>query len=246
MRVGAAGVLGAPVGVDGLLHHLDRLQQSERQEPETVAPGAHGRRLTGGGQPGRRMGVLERLGRLHALGHLQQLAVPAETLLLPHLDDDLDRFAPLPPGPVVGGDMKRQLLHRRGTPRTPLDPAVTQDVDGRHLLGHPGRVLEPRRHERHAEAEAEVAGRQRQSSEHHLVGRAGRPTVAEMVLHAPHGLEAERVGQLDLLDALVVGRLFGLPLPVGMRLVPRLDLGLELVEQIELHATSFAMWKEYL
>ena len=59
-----------------------------------------------------------------------------------------------------------------------------------------------------------------------------------MVLNAPHRLKSELVGELDLLDGLVVDLLLGLPLTVGMRLGPRFDLGLKFVEQIQLHGVS--------
>jgi hypothetical protein len=58
---------------------------------------------------------------------------------------------------------------------------------------------------------------------------------AEVVLDDPDGAEAELVGELDLLDRLEVGGLFGFALVVRLRLVrPRLGR-LHLVEEVELH-----------
>ena len=54
-----------------------------------------------------------------------------------------------------------------------------RDVDGRHLFGHPGRVLEPRRHQDDAEAEPDVLRACGQAAEHDLRRRAGRTAVAE-------------------------------------------------------------------
>jgi hypothetical protein len=64
-----------------------------------------------------------------------------------------------------------------------------------------------------------------------------RAALAEMVLDAPDGVEAQPVGELDLLEGLLVGLLLGLALPVGMRLGPRLG-DVDLVEQVELHRSS--------
>src|SRR5690554_2593332 len=55
------------------------------------------------------------------------------------------------------------------------------------------------------------------------------------MLDDPHRVEPQLVRVLDLGDRLVVGALLGLALAVWMGLGPRLDLRLELVEQIELH-----------
>ena len=65
--------------------------------------------------------------------------------------------------------------------------------------------------------------------------RAVRATLAEVVLHHPDGVEAELVGEGDLLHGLVVGPLLVLPLGVGVRLVPPRRGDVDLVEQVELH-----------
>lgn len=97
------------------------------------------------------------------------------------------------------------------------------------------RVNEPERHEDHTEAEPDVLGRQRKPTEHGLRRRARGPAVAEVMLDTPHRVEPQGVRELDLRDRLVVRTLLGATLPVGMRLRPRPWLGLELVEQVELH-----------
>src|SRR5205823_4210745 len=61
--------------------------------------------------------------------------------------------------------------------------------------------------------------------------------LAEVVLHAPHRVEPELVGELDLFDGLRVGLLLGLALAVGMLSRPRLR-DVDLVEQIELHGVG--------
>ncbi len=92
-RLGQVG-LGLAVGLDVPGHDLDGLQQGERQQAQTLAPGRGGGRLAGRSQPGRRVRVLVGLGRLHAFGHGDQIAVPADPLLLPRLDHELDTLAP--------------------------------------------------------------------------------------------------------------------------------------------------------
>ena len=97
---------------------------------------------------------------------------------------------------------------------------------------------EPERRERHAEAEPEVRRDLAQRAEHDLGARAVRAALAEVVLHQPHAVEAEGVGQRDLLERVPVRLLLGLALPVRVRLV-RPGLGdVDLVEQVELHGLA--------
>src|SRR5438445_9847684 len=56
----------------------------------------------------------------------------------------------------------------------------------------------------------------------------------KVVLHVPGGVEAQLVGQLDLLEGLPVRLLLGLPLPIGVRAIPRLG-DVDFIEQVELH-----------
>ena len=71
------------------------------------------------------------------------------------------------------------------------------------------------------------------ASEH---GDAERPSRKWCSTH-PDRVEPELVGVLDLGDRLVVGALLGLALAVRVGLGPRLDLRLELVQQVELHGS---------
>ena len=232
------GGLRLPVDADVLRHRLHRLEQGEREEAEAVLAGVGRARLTRGGEPAGWVGVLVGLGGLDPFGEMEVGTVVGEPFLFPHAHHDLDRFAPLLPGPVIGRHPERDLFHRRGTPRAPLDPTVTQDVDGRDLLGDPSRVHEPEGHQHHPEAQAQVLGRERQPAQDRFGRRTRRAAVAEVVLDTPHRVEPQRVGEVDLGDRLVVGALLGVALPVGVRLGPRPDLRLELVQQIELHQTD--------
>ena len=114
-------------------------------------------------------------------------------------------------------DAEGGLLHRGRATGAPLDATLREDVDGRHLLGDARRVDEAERHQRDAEAEADVLGRLRERAEHDLGCGAVRATFAEVVLDEPHGVEAEGVGELDLVEHLVVRALLGLALPVRVR-----------------------------
>ena len=162
---------------------------------------------------------------------VEVLAVELEVLRLPHADDGLDGLLPLLAAGVAV-DAERGLLHRRRPAGAPLDAAVGQDVGGGHLLGHAHRRRERVRHERHAEAEPEVLGALRQRADEHLGRRAVRAALAEVVLDVPRRVEAQRVGELDLLDRLRVGALLGLALAVRVGLAPRLR-HVDLVQQVE-------------
>jgi hypothetical protein len=64
------------------------------------------------------------------------------------------------------------------------------------------------------------------------------------MLDHPGRVETKLVRVLDLRDRLVVGALLSLALTVRVGLGPRLDLWLELIQQVELHARSpFAIMK---
>ena len=59
------------------------------------------------------------------------------------------------------------------------------------------------------------------------------------MLHTPDSLISEGVSQFYLLDPLVVHRLFRGALPVRVRLLPGLRLGLEFVQQVEFQDPPF-------
>ena len=84
----------------------------------------------------------------------------------------------------------------------------------------------------------------RQRAEDDLGRRRVRAALAEVVLDQPDRVEAELVGELDLLERLLVGPLLGLALAVRVGLA-RPGLGdVDLVEQVELHLQSFRYGKQ--
>ena len=144
-----AGIAIVPDRVGHLLH---RLNQAQGNSPRpylpaltallSLAAACH----TADGGPGYGFGS-------GSLREPEVGAVPGERSSSHILDDDLDRLAPFFTGAVVGRNAERGLLHRRRTPGAPLHTAIAQHVDGRHLLGDPGRMDEAERHQRDPEAE---------------------------------------------------------------------------------------------
>ena len=203
------------------------------KRPEAHLSG-HGRApVAGGGHPRRRVGVLEGLGGHHAPREVEIRAVELEVLGLPHADDGLDGLSRLILR-VLPVDAEGGLLHRGGATGAPLDPARGEDVDGGHLLGHPHRWPEGVGEERHPESQPDLLGDLGERPEHDLGGRAVGAALAEVVLDVPGGLEAQAVGQADLLEGLAVGALLGLALPDGVGPGPW-PRDVDLVEQVELH-----------
>ena len=193
----------------------DGLHDRERQQPHAQLA-RHRRRSVGGRRhPGGRVGNLHRLGRHHAAGEVEVLAVELEVLLAPRLHGGLDGLLPLGPA-LLHRHVEGGLLHRGGAARPPLHAPPGEDVGGGDLLGHVHGMAELVRHEHDAEAEAQVLGGLGQRADDHLGGGRVRPALAEVVLDVPHGVEAERVGQLDLLERLGVGLLLGLALAPGV------------------------------
>src|SRR5207244_2599553 len=108
-----------------------------------------------------------------------------------------------------------------------VEPAVGEDVERGGALGDADRVVEAIRQEHDAVPDADLPCPLRDGREEDL-GRGGVGELREeVVLDRPHGVEAEPVGERDLLERLVVAAV------LAARVVRLRDL--ELVEQVELH-----------
>ena len=124
-------------------------------------------------------------------------------LLGPHADDSPRGGAHLF---LAAGNVhtKGQLLHRGRAAKAPLHAAARNQIDRRHLFGNAGRVDEFMRHQRDAEAQLDVLGDLRQRTQHDFVAGHVRAVFAEVVLHAPDGVEAHLVGEGDLFEVFLV------------------------------------------
>ena len=96
-----------------------------------------------------------------------------------------------------------QLDARAGLAGAPLDAAVAHQVERRDALGDARRMVVARRHERDAVAEADVLRALAAGGEEDL-GRGGvRVLLEEVVLDLPGVVDAEPVGELDLVERLL-------------------------------------------
>ena len=152
-----------------------------------------------------------------------------ELVLGPHARDETDGLLPHRPR-LVGVDAETAELGHGDRPAGPhVQAALAQDVQGRRPLRHPGRVVEGDREQDHAVADADAAGVLGNRRQEDLRGRAVGEALQEVVLDAPHVVEADLLGQLHLLD--------GLPVDVGLR-GAQLGVHLHLVQQPEPHQSS--------
>ena len=181
----------------------------------------------------RRMRLLHRLRHDVARRHLEEPPVVAgERLLDEHARDRVERLRPLLVlGLVV--DPEPVGLDVAGPLACPEVDATTRDeVERRDPFRHAGRVVHGRRELDDPVPEPDARRALRARGEEHLRRARVRVLLEEVVLDLPHVVDAEAVGELDLLEGLDDH----LPLRVrGPR--PR---ELELVEQPELHGSRWA------
>ena len=123
-------------------------------------------------------------------------------------------------------------VHVDDAGRAELQPPAGEDVERRGPLGDAHRVVHLRHAHDGAVADADPLGPRRDRGEEHLGRRAVAVALEEVVLHGPHPVEAELVGEDRLLHRVLVD------LPLG-RAVERRGHG-QLEEDAEPHGPSFA------
>jgi hypothetical protein len=129
---------------------------------------------------------------------------------------------------IVGFNPKPAHLYRRcRLAGAPLDTAVRDQIEGGDALGDTGGMIVVWRHQGNAVAEADPFGPLRAGSEKHPGRRGMRILLEKMMLDFPDVVDAQPIGQFDLVERLLVKPQLGLFAP-GLR-------QLMLVEQSEFH-----------
>jgi hypothetical protein len=172
--------------------------------------------------------LLERLGHDVARRHLHVLAVdPGER----HLDHAAQRrLEALQPCLALAGgvDLEAgQLGLARGLAAAEVDPPAGQQIERGDAFGDTGGMVERRRGQDHSVAEADARRALAARGQEDLRRRRVAVLLEEVVLDLPHVLEAQGVGERDLLERV-------LKQPVLRAVRPR-SAHLVLVEDAELH-----------
>ena len=215
-----------------LVHPRARLfgiDERERQRADALLGGEPDRLAPAARHPQRRVRFLDRLGHDVARRHLHELAVDAGERRLDHAADR--GLEALEPGVALAQriDLEAgELGLARRLAAAELDPAVGDEVEHRHPLGGARRVVELRGGEDDAVAETDLRRALAAGGEEHLRRRGVAVLLEEVVLDLPHVLDAEPVGELDLLERVLDQRLLAGVVPRPAHLV--------LVEDAELHA----------
>jgi hypothetical protein len=125
----------------------------------------------------------------------------------------------------------------RGAARPKLEAAVGDDVEDRGAFGDPDRVVELGDADHDAVPDPDALGLHRARRQENLGCGAMGILFEKMVLHRPHVVKPELVGEANLLEGVLVDLVLGLGRPG-----PRHG---QLVEDPELHSSSprvFALW----
>ena len=151
--------------------------------------------------PQRRVGLLHRLGDDVARRHREEAAVDAgERLLDHHPRDDVERLLPLRALGLAVDAEALELGAARGLAGAELDAPAGDEVEHRGGLGHARGMLVAGRQRQDPEAEADALRALRGGAEEDARGARVRVLLEEVVLDLPHGVEADAVGELDLLE----------------------------------------------
>src|SRR5260370_19507930 len=131
----------------------------------------------------------------------------------------------------IEAEIEAAEFHQRGAlAGAEFDAPVGDEIEGGDALGDPRRMVVFRRHQADAMTEANVFGALRARREEYLRRRGVRIFLEKMVLDFPSVIDAEFVGEFDLIERL-------LEQPALLALVPR-PRQLMLVEKPEFHGRS--------
>ena len=108
--------------------------------------------------------------------------------------------------------------------------AARNQIERRKAFGNARGMIVVRRRQADAVAEADILGALRSGAEKHLGRRGVRVLLEEVVLDLPHVVEAEAIGELDLIERIVEQLLLSALAP-GLR-------QLMFIEDAELHLSS--------
>src|SRR6266478_6928947 len=215
------------------LPRLARIDKGKGQRTDAAARRQLDRFAVGAGDPERRMWFLQRLRHHIAAGHLEELAREAGIgVHHQHVDALLDALFPHSPLlDRIEADIETAELHQRGAlAGAEFDAAVGNQIEGCDALGDAGRVIVFRRHQADAMAEPDLPGALRAGGEKDLGRRGVRIFLEKMVLDFPGIVDAEPVGELDLVERFLQQAVLG---PLGPW--PR---QLMLIENAEFHGRS--------
>ena len=152
-----------------------------------------------------------------------ELALELQRRAGPGLLDEFDAFLD-PLAAFLHVDAEGvEFVADEAAPDAEIEPALRQLVQGGGLLGHPHRIVE--RQHRGAGAEPDALGARRQIGQERVVGREQATVADEVMLDDPGVVDADAVGEFDLLDDAAV---------VGLRVAHRRQVGRQ-IEQSEFH-----------
>ena len=197
----AVGLDPLVVGVDPVLRLLG-LDEGEGERPEAALARHQHRLAPAARHPERGVGLLRGLRDDVTRRHREPATVVArERDLDEHAGDRVERLFPLR---ALLLDAEPSQLHLRAAlARAELDPSAGEPVERRHPLGDACRMVDRGRQLDDAVPEADALRPLRCGGEKHLGSARHRVLVEEMVLDLPDAVEAEAVGELDLLERLV-------------------------------------------
>ena len=127
--------------------------------------------------------------------------VVLETAVLEHRDDRTDGVFPNRPLLLHRALERCQLGDAAALAHAELDPAAADQIQGGDPLGDPGRMVRGQLDD--TVAKADILGPLAGRAEEDFRGRTMGVFLQEMMLHHPGGIDAEAVGQFDLVERIL-------------------------------------------